>query len=205
MSLLTALGDGARRWIAGRTPAEHMVRGFKVVVENSRPDIDPAQVIARLDEALALLEGAAPQRVRHLRRDLRLILVVRYPCRGAYLPAERICVTELTFLARTDISAAVVASSILHEGVHARVDRFRARFGTPLVARRAADMAREERLCRRAEIAFAQTLPTALGAPVIERALAALALDDTGVAPVVDWTAARARIAEVDGRAPPHA
>jgi hypothetical protein len=54
-----------------------------------------------------------------LRRDLNEIRVVRFPCRGAWLPEEAACVTELTFLARRDISAAPVASSIIHEGMHA--------------------------------------------------------------------------------------
>ena len=43
-----------------------------------------------------------------------------------------------------------------------------------------------------------QALPADLGAPVIERALASLALTDRDVAPVVDWSLARARQNEVD-------
>jgi hypothetical protein len=54
-------------------------------------------------------------------------------------------------------------------------------------------MAREERLCRRAELAFGQSLPPALGAPVVERAMQSLALGDRDVAPVVDWQLARER------------
>src|SRR5678815_3508709 len=100
----------------------HSVRGFRVVVENSRADIDTASVVSRLDEALVLIETYQPWRLRHLRRDLREFWIVRYPCRGAYLPGERRCMTELTFLARRDITAAPVASSIIHEGIHARVD-----------------------------------------------------------------------------------
>jgi hypothetical protein len=116
---------------------------------------------------------------------------VRFPCRGAYIPGERVCVTELTFLARRDISAAPVAASILHEGMHARVDRM----GVRSAGR---DRAREERLCRRAELAFGLALPEALGAPVVERAVASLGLDDGAVAPAIDWTLARARQQAVD-------
>ena len=153
----------------------HEIRGFRVVVDNSRPDIATDDVLERLDEAIVLLDRYQPWRMRHLRRDLAQFLVVRYPCRGAYLPAERTIVTELTFLARRDISAAPVASSILHEGVHARVDRMRLRLG---LAGGAHDAAREERLCRRTELAFGRVLPAELGAPVVERALASLALED---------------------------
>jgi hypothetical protein len=170
---------------------EYEVRGMRVRVENSRPDIATADVLTRLDEALALIERHQPWRFRHLRRDVELIWVVRYACRGAYFPDQRICMTELTFLARRDISAAPVASSILHEGMHARVDRMGVR-------RDSRDRAREERLCRRAELEFGQSLPPELGAPVVARALESLSLEDSAVAPTIDWAEASRRVSEVD-------
>ncbi|MEP7344032.1 MAG: hypothetical protein ABI877_02135, partial [Gemmatimonadaceae bacterium] len=173
------------------TGVEHQVRGFRVIVENSRPDIATHDVLERLGDALGLIERYQPWRFRHLQRDLERFWVVRYPCRGAYLPDERTCMTELTFLARRDITAAPVASSILHEGVHARVDRMGVR-------REGRDRAREERLCRRAELDFGRTLPPELGGPVIERAMQSLALADEEVAPAVDWTVAMQRTADVD-------
>lgn len=175
-------------------PEHYLVRGFQVVVENSRPDIATPDVLARLDEALALIERYQPWRLNHLRRDLRYFWVVRYPCRGAYLPDQRACMTELTFLNRRDISAAPVASSIVHEGMHARVDQMGVR-------REERDRAREERLCRRAELEFGESLPPALGAPVVERALASLQLADQDVAPVIDWGVALERQDEVDRQA----
>jgi hypothetical protein len=187
---LTKLAQGAR--------TQFDVRGIPVLVENSRADIATTDVIQRLDEALGLIERYAPHRFWHLTRDLRYIWVARYACRGAYFPAEQKCMTELTFLARRDIPASVVASSILHEGVHARVDRFRSRVGgAPLDE----GMAREERLCRRAELAFGRALPPELGALVVERALATLSLDDAGVAPDIDWRVAKARQQAIDERA----
>jgi len=162
-----------------------------VVLHNTRDDISDVAVLDRLREALELGERYAPRRLRHLQRDVRAIRVERFPTRGAFLPQEQVVLTELTFLARRDISAAPVASSILHEGVHARVHTFRARVmrGFPS----SPDMAREERLCRRAELTFGQLLPPALGAPVVERAMQSLALGDRDVAPVVDWQLARER------------
>lgn len=171
------------------------VRGFRVVVENGRPDIATDTVLARLDEALGLIDRYQPWRLRHLRRDLAQFRVVRFPCRGAYIPEERSCVTELTFLARTDITAAPVASSIVHEGIHARVHRM----GVRAEGR---DRAREERLCRRAELEFGRALPPALGAPVVERAMQSLALADVEVAPQIDWAEAGRRQSLVDRAAP---
>ena len=176
-------------------PAEiYQVRGFRVVVENTRPDITTSDVVARLGEALDLIERYQPWRIRHLERDLIQFRVTRFPCRGAYFPDERTCVTELTFLARRDINAATVASSVLHEGIHARVDRMGVR-------RETRDRAKEERLCRRAEVEFGRSLPAELGRPVVERALATLTLADEEVAPTIDWGLAAARIQAVDNAA----
>lgn len=175
-----------------RSPAElHEVRGFKVVVENERPDIATADVLARLGEAIDLIARHQPWRLKHLRRDLDHFWIARYPCRGAFLPAERACMTELTFLARRDISAAPVASSIVHEGMHARVHAMG-------VHPQSRDHVREERLCRKAELSFGLALTPELGAPVVERARASLELSDRDVAPEIDWAEAARRIEEVD-------
>jgi len=192
------------KWIAGPadistiggSPEILEVRGFRVLVENSRPDISTRDVLARLDDSLALIERYQPWRLRHLERDLKQFLVARFPCRGAYFPDERACMTELTFLARRDISPATVASSIVHEGVHARVDRMGVR-------REMRDRAKEERLCRRAELAFGRALPDELGGPVIERALGTLSLADEEVAPEIDWNEAFDRQQTVDQAARP--
>ena len=55
------------------------VRGFAVMIENTRPDIETSAVLARLDEALALIERHQPWRFAHLRRDLAGFTVVRFP------------------------------------------------------------------------------------------------------------------------------
>ncbi|MGH7718332.1 MAG: hypothetical protein ACREON_05750, partial [Gemmatimonadaceae bacterium] len=102
--LASAFLDRLERSVRGTVTEVHQVDGFRVVVENTRPDIQTAAVLARLGEALGLIDKYQPWRLRHLRRDLREIWVVRHPCRGAYFPAERACLTELTFLARTDIT-----------------------------------------------------------------------------------------------------
>jgi hypothetical protein len=173
---------------------EYAVRGFRVVVENERPDIETATVVARLDESLELIERYQPWRLAHLRRDLAQFWIVRYPCRGAYFPDTRTCMTELTFLARTDITAAPVASSIVHEGMHARTYQMGVRAESH-------DPAREERICRRAELEFGLALPEELGAPVIERAWQSLELSDEDVAPAIDWAEAQRQQNAIDRQA----
>jgi len=177
-----ATTDGSRAPDTVRTT----LHGVSVEVINTRADIATADVLARLDEALVLIGTYQPWRLAHVRRDIRGIRVERFACRGAFMPQDNVIITELTFLARRDISAAPVASSILHEGVHARVHAMG-------VYRTEADLPREERLCRRAELAFGHALPPELGAPVVERAMASLALEDRDVAPIVDWREAQRR------------
>ncbi|MFN9216068.1 MAG: hypothetical protein ACK53A_16320 [Gemmatimonadota bacterium] len=80
-------------------------------------------------EALALIAAVHPWRLVHLRRDVTEIRVIRFPCRGAYLRDVRAIVCELGFLGRRDLTAAPVAASLLHEGVHARVQVMAMRLG----------------------------------------------------------------------------
>jgi hypothetical protein len=178
--------------LAGRRLEVTSLHGFTVVVENSRPDIATRDVLVRLGESLVLIERHQPWRLRHLRRDLRQIRVARFPSRGAYFSGPRACLVELTFLARRDIGPATVASTIVHEGMHARVHMMG-------VAEPGRDRAREERICRRAELEFGESLPPGIGAPVVERARAALELGDAEVAPEIEWEEAMRRTRRVDG------
>src|SRR4051812_33245600 len=176
--LLGRLRDQIARWLRGL--GVHQLRGFVVVVDNTRPDIATPDVLQRLDESLALVEQYQPWRLRHLHRDVKQIRVQRFPTRGAFLPEDRAGLRELTVLARRDIGPATVASTIVHEGMHARVHAM----GVSPVNR---DRAREERICRRAELDFGEGLPADIGAPVVERARASLTFADDEVAPEIDW------------------
>lgn len=168
------------------------VRGISVVVDNTRPDIDTADVLARLDRTLALIETHVPHHFRHLKRDFAYIVVQRFACRGAYFHEQRACLVELTFTVNPDFSDAEVAATILHEAMHARLHQL----GFPLEME---DRARQERFCRRAEIEFGLLAPN--GNRVVERAQWSVDLPDEGVAPVIDPSLAARRIAEVDREA----
>ena len=170
-----------------------IVAGVKVDVLNTREDIDTEQVFRRAESVLGLVGRYQPWRLRHLQRDLARILVERFPCRGAYFPDTRTCLLELTFMVNPGFSDAQVAATLVHEGMHARLDRFCSRFGVPVFPERAA---RHERICRRAELEFGLAVPD--GGPVVERALASLALADEDVAPAIDWREAGARVDQVD-------
>src|SRR5678810_706608 len=169
--------------------SHHVVAGIPSLVNNTRPDIDTAVVIARLTRCLALIEQYVPWHFRHLRRDFAGIVVQRFACRGAYFHEQRACLVELTFTVNPQFSDAEVAATILHEAMHARLHTL----GFPLEME---DRARQERFCRRAEIEFGQVVPN--GDAVVERARWTADLSDEEVAPEIDPLLAARRIAEVD-------
>jgi hypothetical protein len=182
-----AFGLHARQRIVHR-----VVNGIDVMLENTRPDISDEDVFARLTEVLAMIEHYAPAKLRRLRKDIAGIDVKRFACRGAFFGETRRVLCELTFVVNRDFSIAEIASSMLHEGVHARVHAAGV-FRTP------GSLAKEERLCRATELWWGRTVPN--GEKVVERALASLELGDRDVAPAVDWREAAQRVAEVDRRA----
>lgn len=167
----------------------HSLLGIPVVVDNTRPDIVTSEVIARLEQALSLIQTHVPHHFRHLQRDFQYIIVKRFACRGAYFHEQRACLVELTFTVNPEFSAAEVAATIVHEAMHARLDAL----GFPLEME---DRARQERFCRRAEIDFGKQVPG--GEKVVARAQWSAALEDEEVAPVIDPQLAAQRIAEVD-------
>lgn len=183
LRLLTGGGRGSS------DVSRHQVLGIPVVVNNTRPDIDTAQVLARLDRTLSLIERHVPHHFRHLKRDFSFIVVERFACRGAYFHEQRACLVELTFTVNPSFTDAEVAATILHEAMHARLHAL----GFPLEME---DRARQERFCRRAEIEFGLLVPG--GERVVERATWTVEQSDDDVAPSIDSRIAAQRIAEAD-------
>ena len=175
------------RYDANRS-VKRVIDGVPVWFLNEREDIDDAQLESQFGEALALIGKYAPQNLRRLRRDLTCIWVKRWPNRGIFFHDTRIMVIDTTFVVNPTFTRAQVAATILHEGVHARVTAMR-------VNRRHTNMADEERLCRRAEIAFGELAPG--GAPVVARAREILGLSDEEVAPGIDLAVADAKLREL--------
>ncbi len=184
-------GHSALRSGGSTVTEHHTVHGLPVRIVNSRPDIDTERVVRRLDAALELVARYAPRTYHRLRLDLSGFVVERFPCRGAFFPESRECLVELTFTVNPQHGLPEIAASIVHEATHARVAR---RCGTLPPAQRA----REERLCRRAELDLGLALPD--GAVVVRRAQDSLTLADHEVAPAIDWREAARRVARVDAR-----
>jgi len=196
------LGDLIERWrvqamqaLQGWATEKRTLRGMPVTLINTRTDINSEMVFNRLDTALGLIEQYQPATFAQISRDFSRIHVVRYPCRAAFYHDSRICLIELTFSVNPDFTEAQIASSIVHEGMHAHV--------YAMGDSNASDRATEERLCRQAELAFGMAIPN--GEAIVQRAVESLQLGDEDVAPVIDWQQAQQAIADADARARGHA
>ena len=174
-------------------PESRIIDGIRVDVLNTRDDVSTERVFRRAEAVIARVRQYQPWRLAHIRRDIAGIVVMRYACRAAYFPDQRLCMLELTFMANEQFSDSQVAASFVHEGMHARLDRLSAKYGvTPFAQARA----RHERICRRAELDFGLAVPD--GGPVVQRAVESMRLADEEVAPAIEWQEAGRRVAEVD-------
>ena len=118
---------------------------------------DPALVDAVV-AGVELLARVDPRRALRLRLDMpRVVLLdaMPGPATAGFAPGARACCLNSRFLtdAPTGTRPALVALLLAHEATHARLDRLR-----PLPWRRGV-RDRVERVCLRAELAFAARLP----------------------------------------------
>ena len=174
-------------------PETRVIDGIPVHVINTRDDIDTERVFRRAEAVIARVAQYQPWRLAHIRRDIAGIVVQRYACRAAFFGDSKLVMLELTFMANEQFSDSQVAASFVHEGMHARLDRLSEKYGVmPFAEARA----RHERICRRAELDWGRAVPD--GEPVVQRALASMALADEEVAPTIEWGEASRRVAAVD-------
>lgn len=180
------------RWLLELQRREYIVRGRPVLVVTSPyyPDITPERVIDRLESAFDLIERYQPIKYRRLMKDFAGFVIRRYPTRGAYFPDGR-CLVELTFIGNERFSDEEIASTIVHEAVHARLHQTGCQYHEGV-------RARHERLCRRAELALARAVPN--GDIIAARAAAVLDASDDDVAPDIDWKEAWHQVAIADFR-----
>ena len=166
--------DGRAREAMLRASSERrVIHGVDVWIVNDGQFATTEALFDKIEAALDLVARHTPWRLGAMRRDFARVLVIRQDGCRALLDAMGNCSLDTYFVATFPPEA--VASSIVHEGVHARLRRGGRRMPRELIAW-------EERLCRRAELAFGLRLPD--GAAVVERARASLALSDREIAPL---------------------
>lgn len=148
------------------------IHGIDVWLINDRQFATSDELFGKIAASLQLVADYAPWRLKAMRRDFARIFMHRQDGVRAMFDLMRNCSLDTYFVAT--FTAEQVASSIVHEAVHARLRNGRT-IPRDLIAW-------EERLCRKAELAFGLRIPD--GTAVVERARAALALSDRDVAPL---------------------
>jgi len=116
---------------------------------------DPRRCFDRLDEALDLLERYDPRTLDSIREHFAGIIAFgREPFRVAYWNnTARLCVVTVRYLESPGASPEGVASTLVHENMHATLRGL----GTPYADGRRAPI---EVICAMAELAFARRIPS---------------------------------------------
>jgi len=141
----------ALEWAVGRRllgPGEAAAAGLAVHL-GAFPDAERSPLLARLGEAVALLEAFAPRAVRRLRLD-GVRLLVAHQGSTCYWPATNVIAVRAPALAAQP--ASLTASELRHEGAHARLARAGVWPWPDLIAR-------VERRCVTEQLGFLRALP----------------------------------------------
>lgn len=166
-----------------RVSKQRTLRGIPVLVTNNQVHATDEELFGAVDAAFRLIELYRPRTFRRLQRDLTRVWVYRFAvCRASYSSPSRTCILDSSFVAT--FPTQLVASSLVHEGVHARIRGFCRTW-------RAGWQVKEERICRMEEARFGQAIPD--GIAVMERAKTSLASAPEHLAPVVNWHEANQR------------
>lgn len=168
--------------------SRRVVHGIPVMITNNRAHASTRELFTMVDSSLALIAQHRPRALRRMQKDVALIWIDRFAvCRAIYYPTTRTIRMDSSFVATFPVTA--VASSLVHEGTHARI-----RSVVRNWPRKNAS-AREERICRLEELRFGRVLPG--GSEVVQRAAASIQQPPSGIAPTVDWQHANARAARI--------
>ena len=107
----------------------------------------------KIERALLLIKTYSPTRFTQVQRDVRRIFVLGDPTVvGRWHQDLQTCEIEAGYLSASETSDAAVACTIIHEATHARLMRWGFSYEE-------SKRLRTERICFRAERAFARRLP----------------------------------------------
>lgn len=175
------------RWRVFRALSpKRQIHGIEVLLDVHARHVEDEDLFEKMDEALSLIAQYQPWRLKQMQRVLSLVIVRRRASNRAALIGATTAELDWTFVLKH--SSEEVAASLIHEAVHARIHRW---IGWGTEERRA----RDERLCRQAELSFAEAIPN--GDVVRERASQALAGGDNVLAPPID----HAEVSRLNARA----
>jgi hypothetical protein len=109
--------------------------------------------LPRVEEAFGLIRQHSPLQYSRIIRDLQRIWIFLIPDGlAAYRRSLKACVLDERFVADAATNLQQIASAIVHEATHARLERYGIEYEE-------AARARIEAICSRRELAFARCLP----------------------------------------------
>jgi hypothetical protein len=112
--------------------------------------------LPRVEEALGLIRQYGPLQYRRIVEDLQRIWIFLVPDGlAAYRHSLRACVLDERFVADAATDVKRIASAIVHEATHARLERYG-------ILYEEAKRVKIETICLRRELAFAVCLPDSL-------------------------------------------
>jgi hypothetical protein len=107
----------------------------------------------KIEAALQLIEQCDPRRMAYLRRDVKRILVWgSLDYNGTWRQADAMCELSIEFVRSPKTTAAILAATLVHEAMHARLMRWGFGYSEPM-------RVRIEAMCIKASISFARRLP----------------------------------------------
>lgn len=116
-------------------------------------DAEPSR--QRVEAALRLIDQCAPLHYRRVKNDLTRIWVTLVAHgAGCYLHSLNACLLDERIVASEDTTLEWIASTIIHEATHARLEKRGIRYDEAV-------RHRIERICARRELDFARRLPGA--------------------------------------------
>ncbi|MFK4510621.1 hypothetical protein LPJ38_09885 [Bradyrhizobium daqingense] len=116
---------------------------------------DPEPALQRVEAALELMEDISPLHYRRVKSSLSRIWVKLVPHgTGCYLHSLNACLLDARVVASETTTLEWIASAIIHEATHARLEKRGVRYDEPV-------RHRIERICARRELDFALRLPSA--------------------------------------------
>lgn len=159
--------DRFLRWLFRRAKG-HAILGITVAIDHGTTE-GRAICLREIEAALRLIHDCDPRRFRRIKKDIDGIFVYKATgALGCFHASIRLVTLRFDYIVSPSNSTAEIASTLVHEGTHARLDAL----GFDYTPER---RARIEAICTRSEIAFARRLPDPEG--LFEEAERRLALD----------------------------
>jgi hypothetical protein len=125
----------------------------------------------KIDQALNLISRFDLRSYCRIQRDVKKILVfTTTPYCAEWIGQLQMCVLDREYLCHPDVLPEEIASTIIHEATHARLERAKINYKEEM-------RSRIERICVKSEIAFARRLPN--GEQLIKKAESRLKIPET--------------------------